>query len=151
MQNQASIKSLFPREQEIPTEYRMLAPIHQAITLLDGELVPAKDGVRKVFSPICVQDNDGLRQLEIGSIPVGSLDEAANALQAAVSAYDRGRGPKVKYMLDCIKDAEAKGARVLNEANSGSGVMPTPMLPDADLDLAVNECLLGALSFNGQR
>jgi aldehyde dehydrogenase (NAD+) len=108
MQDEASIQRLFPREEEIPTEYRMLTPIHQAITLLDGELVPVKDGTRKVFSPICVQDGNGLRQLEIGSIPVGSLDEAAQALQAAVAAYDRGRGEwptmTVAERIACMHD-----------------------------------------------
>jgi aldehyde dehydrogenase (NAD+) len=108
MQDEKSIKRLFPREEEIPAEHRILAPIRQAITLLDGELVPAKDGVRKVFSPICVQDGDGLRQLEIGSIPVGSIDEAAHALQAAVAAYDRGRGEwptmTVAERIACMHD-----------------------------------------------
>jgi aldehyde dehydrogenase (NAD+) len=108
MPDDISIRRLFPHEEEIPTEYRMLAPIHQAITLLDGELVPVKDGVRKVFSPICVQDGDRLRQLEIGSIPVGSLDEAARALEAAVVAYDRGRGQwptmTVAERIACMHD-----------------------------------------------
>jgi glyceraldehyde-3-phosphate dehydrogenase (NADP+) len=108
MHNETSIKCLFPREEEIPIEHRMLAPIHQAVTLLDGALVPAKDGVRKVFSPICVQEGDHLRQLEIGSVPVGSLDEAAQALRAAVAAYDRGRGQwptmTIAERISCMHD-----------------------------------------------
>src|SRR4051794_18251679 len=108
MQDEASLRGLFPREEEIPSEHRMLAPIHQTTTLLNGALVPVEGGVRKVFSPICVRDGDALRQLEIGSVPVGSLDEAAKALQAAVAAYDRGRGEwptmTVAERIGCMQD-----------------------------------------------
>jgi glyceraldehyde-3-phosphate dehydrogenase (NADP+) len=41
------------------------------------------------------------------------------------------------HRLRCVLGLEAKN--------------PAIILPDADLDVAVNECLLGALSFNGQR
>ena len=39
--------------------------------------------------------------------------------------------------LRCILGLEAKN--------------PAFILPDADLDVAVSECILGSLSFNGQR
>ncbi len=41
------------------------------------------------------------------------------------------------HRLRCVLGLEAKN--------------PAIVLPDADLDLAVRECVLGALSFNGQR
>jgi aldehyde dehydrogenase (NAD+) len=108
MPDAASLQLLFPTEKDIPAEHRLLAPIHQATTLLNGELVPATDGVRPVRSPICVREGDKLRQLEIGSYPVGSLDEAEKALKAAVAAYDNGRGEwptmTVAQRIGCMQD-----------------------------------------------
>lgn len=48
----------------------------------------------------------------------------------------RARHPK-PHRPRCVLGLEAKN--------------PAIVLPDADLDLAVSECVLGALSFNGQR
>ena len=112
MLDEASLKRLFPRESDIPKDYRLIAPIHQASTLHNGELKAIEDGVRRVLSPVCVQDgNGGLRQLEIGSVPVGSIAEAESALQAAVAAYDRGRGEwptmTVAQRIACMQDSRA--------------------------------------------
>jgi len=109
MLDEASLKRLFPRESDIPEEHRLIAPIHQASTLHDGELKPIESGVRRVLSPVCVQDGSGgLRQLEIGSVPVGSIAEAEAALQAAAAAYDRGRGEwptmTVAQRIECMQD-----------------------------------------------
>jgi glyceraldehyde-3-phosphate dehydrogenase (NADP+) len=46
-----------------------------------------------VLSPICLRDaEDGLRQVELGSTPQGGETKAEAALEAAVRAYDNGRG-----------------------------------------------------------
>jgi glyceraldehyde-3-phosphate dehydrogenase (NADP+) len=109
MLDEAGLKRLFPRESDIPAEHRLIAPVHQASTLHNGELKPIEGGVRPVFSPVCVQDDSGgLRQLEIGSVPVGSIAEAEAALQAAVDAYDSGRGEwptmTVAQRIACMQD-----------------------------------------------
>ena len=93
MYDTAKLTELFPREEDIPPEFRLLAPIHQSSSLINGVLKPWKGKVRPVLSPICVRKTDGvLEQLEIGSIPVGSREESAEALESAVAAYDHGRG-----------------------------------------------------------
>ncbi len=53
-----------------------------------------------------------------------------------VAAYLRGLHPK-PHRLKCILGLEAKN--------------PAVILPDADVDRAVSECVRGALAFNGQR
>ena len=40
MMDAAQLRALFPLEQEIPAEHRLLGPIHQRSYLLDGELRP---------------------------------------------------------------------------------------------------------------
>jgi glyceraldehyde-3-phosphate dehydrogenase (NADP+) len=87
-----SLKQLFPREEDIPADYRLLAPIHQRSTLIDGVLEPWSGEVRTVRSAICVREDGALRQVEIGSVPQGSRGESETALAAAVAAYDDGRG-----------------------------------------------------------
>jgi glyceraldehyde-3-phosphate dehydrogenase (NADP+) len=114
MLDEAGLTRLFPRESDIPAEHRLIAPINQASTLHNGELKPIEGGVRPVFSPVCVQDDSGgLRQLEIGSVPVGSIAEAEAALQAAVDAYDSGRGEwptmTVAQRIACMQDFTQDG------------------------------------------
>ncbi len=53
-----------------------------------------------------------------------------------VATYLRGLHPK-PHRLKCILGLEAKN--------------PAIVLPDADLDITVRECAMGALTFNGQR
>jgi delta 1-pyrroline-5-carboxylate dehydrogenase len=45
-----------------------------------------------VLSPVCVAGEDGLHPLRLGSHPRLDAAEALKALDAAVAAYDRGRG-----------------------------------------------------------
>ena len=77
MINAESLKQLFPqREADIPSDYRLIAPIHQSSTLIDGEIKPWKGEVQTVLSPICLRADGDLRQMEIGSSPQGSIEEA---------------------------------------------------------------------------
>ena len=85
-------KDLFPVIEAIPPEFRLTAPLDQTDYLLDGELLQWSGPVQKVFSPVCVSTSDGpVRQL-IGSFPLMGEAEALTALDAAVQAYDNGRG-----------------------------------------------------------
>ncbi len=104
-----TLKQLFPRrEEDIPPDYRMIAPVHQSSTLIDGEIKPWQGEVRPVLSPICLRPNGDLRQMEIGSAPQGSLEEAEAALDAAVAAYANGGGEwptmTVAQRIACMQD-----------------------------------------------
>ena len=93
MQTAAQLANLFPRVEQIPADYRILAPIHQRAILINGEMRTWKGDTRAVHSPVCVRDDDGrLSHVELGSVPVTGTAEADAALAAAVAAYDHGRG-----------------------------------------------------------
>lgn len=93
MKTTAQLAGLFPRENEIPADCRILAPIHQRAILINGEMRIWKGETRAVHSPVCVSGPDGsLAHVELGSVPVTGTVEADAALAAAVAAYDHGRG-----------------------------------------------------------
>jgi len=66
----------------------------------------------------------------------GHLDVLAFIGSTRVADILRRQHPK-PHRLRCVLGLEAKNAAIV--------------LPDADIELAVKECVLGALSFNGQR
>lgn len=84
---------LFPADEtQIPADYR-IEPIHQREYLLNGEMRPWAGAVAEVYSPVCIPDGSGtLKRVLVGSFPVAGPTEAVEALDAAVAAYDNGRG-----------------------------------------------------------
>src|SRR5512140_836063 len=92
MSTPLSLTELFPALDAIPAEFRLAAPLDQTAYLLDGELRHWSGPIQSVFSPVCRDTPDGpVRQL-IGSFPMMGEAEALTALDAAVRAYDHGRG-----------------------------------------------------------
>ncbi|MBQ0822604.1 NADP-dependent glyceraldehyde-3-phosphate dehydrogenase [Microvirga sp. HBU67558] len=93
MANSDALRLLFPEDDRIPAEHRPPAPIHQRTYLVNGELKVWDGPIDVVRSPVCLRAADGqLRQIELGSVPSGGEQEAEEALEAAVVAYDGGRG-----------------------------------------------------------
>lgn len=86
------LQSLFVTEDAIPEKYRLDAEIHQREFLSNGEMMPWNGAVHEVYSPICIQTEKGLQRKRIGTYPVCTEKEAMEALDAAVAAYDNGRG-----------------------------------------------------------
>ena len=91
--NDAQLTSLFPADNsQIPAEYR-IEPIHQREYLLNGEMRSWDGPTADVYSPICLPDANGTLQRQlVGSFPVTGPEQALEALNAAVAAYDNGRG-----------------------------------------------------------
>src|SRR6266851_5176472 len=109
MTTSETLCQLFPKAEDIPTEQRLASPIHQTTWLVDGELKRWSGKRKTVLSPVCVRLSDGkLQQLEIGSYPVMGEAESDQALDAAVAAYDNGRGEwptkSVAGRIDCMQD-----------------------------------------------
>jgi len=107
--NSETLKQLFPLEKDIPEKYRLLSPIRQRTYLLNGELKTWNGGYHTVLSPVCVRSPDGeVQQLEIGSVPMVGEAESDEALDAAVAAYDNGRGAwptmSVAERIECIEE-----------------------------------------------
>jgi glyceraldehyde-3-phosphate dehydrogenase (NADP+) len=87
------LRRLYPSIEEIPLEHRPPPPIHQRRVLIDGELRSREGPYQTVSSPIRVRNAAGdLEQVDLGSHPQGSEEDADEALAAALSAYDDGRG-----------------------------------------------------------
>ncbi|RYC71092.1 NADP-dependent glyceraldehyde-3-phosphate dehydrogenase [Spirosoma sordidisoli] len=89
----SSLRTLFPADSsQIPADFH-IEPIHQREYLLNGEMRPWTGNVSEVYSPVCIPDENGTLQRQLlGSFPVAGPKEALEALEAAVAAYDNGRG-----------------------------------------------------------
>jgi acyl-CoA reductase-like NAD-dependent aldehyde dehydrogenase len=84
----------FPTLDEIPAEHRHTAPVHQRGSLVGGQMLPWDGPCKTVLSPVCTRDpaTGDVSQVEIGSYPVMGEAQSDAALDAAVAAYDNGRG-----------------------------------------------------------
>jgi glyceraldehyde-3-phosphate dehydrogenase (NADP+) len=74
----------------IPEEFQIKNPIHQKKYLVNGELRTWEGNTAEVFSTI--SSTDEYKQTLVGSIPDMGEAEAMDALNAAVAAFDRGKG-----------------------------------------------------------
>jgi len=86
------LDSIFVGEHEIPEEFNLSEELQQREYLSNGEMRPWNGEVHTVLSPVCIQTPDGLKRKVIGSYPLCDEKEAAEALAAAVAAYNNGRG-----------------------------------------------------------
>ena len=116
------LKTLFPsdfggRSIEAPR------PIHQRETLVAGELKPWTGETTPVVSAICVRGEDGsLKQVELGSCPLGGRREADEALAGAVEAYNDGRGVwptmsvngRIACMQEFLRQMVARRAEIVD-------------------------------------
>lgn len=98
----------FPVVDSIPESVRLPSQIHQRVSLVDGELKLWAGPTKKTLSPIWIQQPDGsLKQVELGSYPVMGEKESDEALEAAVRAYNNGRGEwpimKVGERIACMQ------------------------------------------------
>jgi len=89
---QNRIDTIFPTWAEIPAQHRIPAPVEQREYLINGELRRLDGASQQVFSPVCVNTAKGLERHRIGSFPLMTEAEALAVLDAAVVAYDNGRG-----------------------------------------------------------
>ncbi len=99
--------------------------------------VPLFEAFRDAFPPGVVNIFQGDGATTIGPImQSGDIDALAFIGSSRVANLLRRQHPHPNRMR-CITGLEAKN--------------PAIVLPDADLDVAIKECVSGALSFNGQR
>jgi glyceraldehyde-3-phosphate dehydrogenase (NADP+) len=86
------LEKIFVAEEEIPKEFALPAEVHQRTYLCNGEMLQWNGDVHEVYSPVCVRTPEGLKRKLIGTYPVCTQKEAMDALDAAVAAYNNGRG-----------------------------------------------------------
>lgn len=86
------IANIFPTESQIPEEFNLIEPIHQKEYLVNGEMRTWNGAMHTVLSPVYIKTANGLEQKVVGSYPLATEVEALEALDAAVKAYNHGRG-----------------------------------------------------------
>ncbi|WEK28688.1 MAG: NADP-dependent glyceraldehyde-3-phosphate dehydrogenase [Candidatus Pseudomonas phytovorans] len=86
------LDSLFPSAENIPQTWRLEAPLEQRDYLVNGELRRWDGPLATVRSPVWLKEGSEERQVVLGSAPLLDADTALTALDAAVQAYDKGRG-----------------------------------------------------------
>lgn len=92
MSFQEQLDNLFPAEEQIPSAFNLEAEVNQREYLSNGQMLPWNGDVHTVLSPVCVKTANGLMRKVIGTYPLCDVAEASAALDAAVKAYDNGRG-----------------------------------------------------------
>jgi glyceraldehyde-3-phosphate dehydrogenase (NADP+) len=89
----------------IPKEFQLNAPIHQKAYLVNGELKEWNGKSTEVFSSI--SSTADYAPTLLGSTPDMGETEALDALDAALAAYDRGKGVwptmHVKDRIECME------------------------------------------------
>lgn len=107
MSFQEQLNGLFPREEQIPTAFNLAAEVNQREYLCNGEMLPWHGDVHTVLSPICIDTPEGLKRKVIGTYPLCDKEEANAALDAAVAAYNNGRGEwptmGVAQRIECVE------------------------------------------------
>ncbi|HEY9047078.1 MAG TPA: NADP-dependent glyceraldehyde-3-phosphate dehydrogenase [Ohtaekwangia sp.] len=86
------LETVFPAENEIPDAYKISSAIEQREYLVNGEMKIWKGSLNPVLSPVFIKEGNTYTQKVIGSTPLLTSTEALEALDAAVKAYDLGRG-----------------------------------------------------------
>lgn len=92
MDFKTTLENIFVEAKDVPAEFSLPSEIHQREYLSNGEMKQWNGQVHEVYSPICIKTENGLERKLIGSYPVCTEDEAQASLEAAVQAYDNGRG-----------------------------------------------------------
>jgi acyl-CoA reductase-like NAD-dependent aldehyde dehydrogenase len=112
MSFQEELMKIFVSENEIPAEFKLSQEIHQRTYLSNGEMKLWDGDVHKVVSPICIKTENGLQRKIIGTYPVCTEAEAMQALDAAVEAYNNGRGEwptmSVDNRIKCVEQFTKK-------------------------------------------
>jgi glyceraldehyde-3-phosphate dehydrogenase (NADP+) len=100
------ITAIFTEESQIPEAYR-IAPLDQKEYLVNGEMRQWAGATQEVHSPVYVKEGDKFVSKYIGSYPITTEAEAMEALDAAVKAYDSGRGEwptmSVAERIECME------------------------------------------------
>ena len=106
------LQEIFVTEDQVPEEYKLPGEINQRTYLSNGEMIEWKGDVHKVYSPVCFRTPNGLERKLIGTYPVCTEKEAMEALDAAVAAYDNGRGQwplmTVADRISCVENFTRK-------------------------------------------
>ena len=101
------LSNVFPAENNIPDQFRISEYVEQREYLIDGELKKWSGKLNPVLSPVFIKEGEEYKQKVIGSTPLLTSQEALEAMEAAVKAYDLGHGDwPTKSVTDRIEHVE---------------------------------------------
>jgi glyceraldehyde-3-phosphate dehydrogenase (NADP+) len=86
------IQNVFPRAADIPETLLKDIPCIQTGYLVNGEIRVWEGSRQEVLSPVWGAGDTGPKPFSIGEYPLLTEVQALQALDAAVAAYDHGRG-----------------------------------------------------------
>jgi len=86
------LRQAFPTLEQIPEEFRLDTRPYERLYLQNGQVRTWEGPTADVSSPVCLNESGSIQRPIIGHVP--SMDEAAvmAGLDAAVRAWDNGRG-----------------------------------------------------------
>ncbi|WP_028978238.1 NADP-dependent glyceraldehyde-3-phosphate dehydrogenase [Sporocytophaga myxococcoides] len=87
-----NLETLFPIEEEIPAQYSYGSPIGHTEYLINGEIRHWNGRMQDIFSPVCLDTDNGPVKKLLGTSPLLTEKEALEALDAAYLAYNNGTG-----------------------------------------------------------
>lgn len=87
-----TLQQIFPEATRIPEQFKVTQRIDQREYLVGGEMRTWSGPLNPVLSPVFIRQGETLVQQEIGSTPLLTTKESLEALDAAVKAYDLGKG-----------------------------------------------------------
>lgn len=103
---QNPFSNIYPSADNIPENARLEFPILQHQYLVNGELRTWKGTFNQVVSPVYIMRNVQPERVHVGEFPHFDVSAAMEALDAAVRAYDLGRGEwptmAVKDRINCL-------------------------------------------------
>jgi glyceraldehyde-3-phosphate dehydrogenase (NADP+) len=116
MSIEEKIMEIFPHEEDIPEDFRLKQPVEQKEYLINGELKVWRGAMQEVLSPVFTKGSTGILQRVVGRYPLLTERESVKALDAAVNAYDNGRGIwPMMSVSDRIRHVEDFAARMLEK------------------------------------
>ncbi len=86
------LSRIFPRTEDVPETHRLPAFTDQTEYLINGEFRHWQGPMGEAFSPVRLRTANALMPVPLGRYPLLTEAEALTALDAAVAAYDHGRG-----------------------------------------------------------
>lgn len=116
------IKLNIPKLSEIPEQFRIQIPYVQKEYLVDGEIKNWETNFEEVASPVYFIDQNGNTTNIIGKYPKLTAKESLVALDAAVRAFDNGKGEwvkmgvesRIKHMLRFMELMKQKRNEIVN-------------------------------------
>jgi glyceraldehyde-3-phosphate dehydrogenase (NADP+) len=115
-----NLTELFPDAAHIPADMR-IEPLELRHYLVGGELKEWEGEHQPIHSPILVREGTELNPKYLGSAPMLSGEAALEALDAAVKAYDYGRGEwptmpvreRIRHVEDFILEMMVRRAEIV--------------------------------------